>query len=425
MRGKLSTIAVFTVILGLLATACAPTPEATQVPPTAPPEPEAEATQVSPTAIPEPEAEATPVPPTAEPAAKTVIKIGVVGPLTGDFSFGGYQQLNGSLLAAQEINEADPTVEIQIIAEDDASNCDQTVNAITKLITQDEVLAILGAHNSPCTLLSVPVTAQHQVPQFTVSVGTDITQQGSQYIFRINASAPRQAEELARIAVEELGYTNVGVLFVNDEYGRSCAEAFRDALGDHGVEPVVWETWARGDRDFSGQLTKVQLAEPEAVYCTGNLADEALLVQQARQMGLDFVMLGDTGMTGDQLYEWAGEAAVGTVCVSPWTPQREDPLSQAFTEAFTSEFDGTTPTQHGAQHYDAVYLIYQFFKEQGLGPDLAANRQALREYAAGLTAETAPKRLMDGMYFDDNGEPLYPMLAVELTEGGQWKVMGE
>ena len=263
MRGRPSVLVIFTVILGLLVTACAPTPEATPLPATATPEPEAEATPVPPTV--EPEAEATPVPPTAEPAAKTVIEIGVVGPLTGDFSFGGYQQLNGSLRAAQEINEADPTVEIKIIAEDDASNCDQTVNAITKLITQDEVLAVLGAHNSPCTLLSVPVTTQHQVPQFTVSVGTDITKQGSQYIFRINASAPRQAEELARIAVKVLGYTNVGVLFVNDEYGRSCAEAFRDALGDHGVEPAVWETWARGDRDFSGQLTKVQLAEPEAV----------------------------------------------------------------------------------------------------------------------------------------------------------------
>jgi branched-chain amino acid transport system substrate-binding protein len=356
---------------------------------------------------------------------KIVVKFGVVGPLTGDFSFGGYQQLNGSELAAKEINESDPNIEIQIIAEDDASDCDQTVNAVTKLITQDEVLAILGAHNSPCTLRSVPVTAEEKTPQFTVSVGTNITQQGSDYIFRINASAPRQSEELARIAVEEMGFTKIGMMYVNDEYGQSSANAFEQALDELGVEPVIWETWARGDRDFSGQLVKVEQEQPEAMYCTGNLADEALLIKQARQQGLEFKMLGDTGMTGDQLYEWAGDAAVGTLCVTPWASVRANEASEAFVAAFQEEFD-TTPTQHAAQHYEAVYLIYDFLKENGLEDNIEASREALRDYAASLTSDSATERLLrGGLFFNDNGEPLYSLIGIELQEGGDWEVYGE
>jgi len=400
MKGSFSKVVMVALAVALLAAACAPA--------------------AAPTPTPKP----TEVLPTAAPAEKVVVKLGVVGPLTGDFSFGGYQQLNGTELAAKEINAKDPTIEFQIIAEDDASICDQSVSAVKKLITQDEVLAVLGAHNSPCTLLCVPVTEEYKTPQYTVSVGTAITQQGSDYIFRVNASAPTQTSELARIAVEQLGYKKIGVLFVNDEYGRSCAEGFKAGLAEYGVEPVVWESWTRGDRDFSGQLAKIQMADPEAVYCPGNLADAALFIQQARQQGLDFVMLGDTGMTGDKLYEWAGDAALGTICVTPWMAEKEDAMSKAFTEAFQAEFD-KSPTQHAAQHYDVVYLIYDFIKKEGLGPDLAANRQALRDYTASLTAATAPPALMGGLYFDENGDPLYPMTAVELTEGGVWREVGQ
>jgi branched-chain amino acid transport system substrate-binding protein len=92
------------------------------------------------------------------PAADKVIKIGVVGPLTGQFAAVGQSQINGAEMKAKEINAAGGEYKIELISEDDASNCDQSVNATVKLITKDNVAAILGACNSPCALAMVPMT---------------------------------------------------------------------------------------------------------------------------------------------------------------------------------------------------------------------------------------------------------------------------
>ena len=96
-------------------------------------------------------------------AAQQVIKIGVVGPLTGAFAAVGQSQLTGAEMRAKEINAAGGAYKIELISEDDASNCDQSVNATVKLITKDNVVAILGAMNSPCALAMVPVTKRYQI----------------------------------------------------------------------------------------------------------------------------------------------------------------------------------------------------------------------------------------------------------------------
>src|SRR4051812_19038696 len=97
----------------------------------------------------------------AAPAiAQTKIKLGVIGPLTGDFAFGGEFQLNGARLKAEELNARKEGIEVEILAEDDQSKCDVAVAAARKLITRDRVHAVLGAWQSTCTLAILPITRQ-------------------------------------------------------------------------------------------------------------------------------------------------------------------------------------------------------------------------------------------------------------------------
>ncbi|MEJ2168185.1 MAG: ABC transporter substrate-binding protein [Desulfobacterales bacterium] len=138
-------------------------------------------------------------------AADMVIKIGVVGPLTGQFAAVGQSQINGAEMKAKEINASGGKYKIELISEDDASNCDQSVNATVKLITKDRVAAILGACNSPCALAMVPMTKRYKTPQFTFGVGTSITKQGSKWVYRVAVGAPGQTKALAEYAVKKLG----------------------------------------------------------------------------------------------------------------------------------------------------------------------------------------------------------------------------
>lgn len=348
-------------------------------------------------------------------AAEIVIKIGVVGPLTGDFASGGHQQLYGAQLAAEEINaaeaEANGNIRIELIREDDASIVDQSVSATIRLITRENIHALLGAFNSPATLAIVPVTARYRVPQYTVGVGTAITQQNSDYIFRMAPAAPLFTRELADFAVNEMEHRQIAIAYTQDEYGETCANAFKTALAEMGLEPVMMEPWTLGTRDYTGLLTRIRQTPATAIYLTGAIADYALIVRQMRQFGMDIQVLGDMGMADPRYIELAGSAAEGTVVVEPFNVDADIPVVTEFVNAFSDAFN-LQATSWAAEMYDAVYLIYQAVKEAG-----DVSREIIAEYTRNLNEDQPFEGVMGRIFFDDTGEPTYEMYKVQVIDG--------
>ncbi|UCD80803.1 MAG: ABC transporter substrate-binding protein [Desulfobacterales bacterium] len=338
------------------------------------------------------------------------LKIGVIGPLTGGFTAGGWSQLNGAKLRAKEINEMGGDIKIEILPEDDLSVCSQSINAANKLISKD-VIAILGPINSPCTLVTVPVTAKAEVPQFTVSIGTAITRQGSKWIFRVALAADGQTRELANYVVKEKGFTKFAVMNTNDEYGQSAADGFVAALAELGVKPVIVETWTRDDKDYTGQLTRIKTTDAEALFLTGSFTDSALIAKQTRQLGLNVTLLGDTGNATPKYTELGGDAVEGTILVEPFTPADPAPAIQEFVKKFRAEYD-KDPDSWSAEFYDAVGIIYEAAKKI---PDL--DRAKLRDYAASLTKDNPYKGIMGEIYFDEKGDPKYSLYKVLIKDG--------
>lgn len=344
-----------------------------------------------------------------------VIKIGVVGPLTGDFAAGGYSQLNGAQMKADELNaleeEAGGNIRIEIIAEDDASNVDQSINAATKVITQDEVHALVGAFNSPATLAVVPIAQKYEVPQFTVSTGTSITEQGSKWIFRLNPPAPIQALDLAKYAVEELGHTELAVAYTRDEYGMTTANAFEAALLDMGIELAANEPWTRGDKDYTGLISRIKSTPATALFLTGSIADFALIVRQLEQIGVDIQILGDTGMASPEYIELAGSAADGSIIVEPFSAASEDEEVQTFVSKYTELF-GREPDSWSAECYDGIGIIYEAVKQSG-----EVSRQIIRDYTAALAKGSGYKGILGEVYFDETGDPVFSLYKTIIVEG--------
>jgi branched-chain amino acid transport system substrate-binding protein len=362
-------------------------------------------------------------------AEEKVIKIGVVGALTGDFAMVGTSQLTGAQMKANEINAQEGDISIEIFSEDDASDCDQSVNATTKLITRENVHSILGAINSPCALAMVPVTEENETPQFTFGVGTAITEQGSDYIYRVALKCSDQARQLSQFAHNELGHESFAVLYSDDEYGASCASGFRAGLEELGLEPAAFESFPRGDREFSGQLTTVQNSGATALYVTGDVTGAALIAKQAQDFGLDLQLLGDTGIATPQFAELAGEAAVGTVVVEPFTPADPDPEVQEWVAAYEEEFD-RQPDGWVAEMYDTVGLIYEGVGQADESGDIdwgspESVRQAIHDYAESLTADDPYEGILPGIYFDDTGDSYFPLYKVQWKEGGEKEILAQ
>ena len=345
------------------------------------------------------------------PAADKVIKIGVVGPLTGQFAAVGQSQINGAEMKAKEINAAGGEYKIELISEDDASNCDQSVNATVKLITKDNVAAILGACNSPCALAMVPMTKRYKTPQFTFGVGTSITKQGSKWVYRVAVGAPGQTKVLAEYAVKKLGQKKIAVLYSDDEYGASMAEGFKAALKDMKMEPAAYESYPRSDKDFSGQLTNVKKSGATCLYATGSYAASALIAKQAKQLGLELQLLGDTGNATPKYIELGGTAVNGSVIVEPFTPVDPDPKVQAFVEKYKNQYD-RNPDGWVAEMYDTVGMIHEAVVKAG-----KVDRAAIRDYAAGFKRGSGYKGILGEWYFGPEGNANFDLYKVQIKDG--------
>ena len=344
-------------------------------------------------------------------AALDVIKVGVVGPLTGQFASGGQSQLYGAEMKAKELNASGGKYKIELLVEDDASNCDQSVNAAVKVITQSKVVAVLGAVNSPCALAMVPITKRYKVPQFTFAVGTAITKQGSEWVFRVAVTAPSQTKTLAEYATKKLGHKKIAVLYSNDEYGASMAEGFKKALENMGLQPAAYESYPVEDKDFSGQLTKVKSSGATVLYSTGSYAASALIAKQAKQFGLGLQLLGDTGNAHPKYVELGGEAVEGAVVVEPFTPADPDPKIQEFVKKFRDQYN-RDPDAWVAEMYDTVGIIYDAVTKSG-----KVNPQVVRDHAASFKPGNGYKGILGEWYFDKEGNANFSLYKVQIKGG--------
>jgi branched-chain amino acid transport system substrate-binding protein len=348
----------------------------------------------------------------AAPAlAQEAIKIGVVGPLTGAFAAGGQSQLSGAEMRAKEINTGGGKYKIELMSEDDASNCNQSANATVKLITQGRVAAILGAVNSPCSLAMVPLTQRYRVPQFTFGVGTAITQQGSEWVFRVAVAANGQTEALADYAMKELKHQKIAVLYSDDEYGASMANGFKEALARRNLQPAAFEVFPRADQDFTGQLTTVKRSGATALYPVGSYVAAALIAKQAKQLGMDMQLLGDTGNATPKYIELGGEFVEGSVLVEPFTPADPDPKVQEFTRRYKEQY-GRDPDGWVAEMYDAVGMIHQAVERAG-----KVDQTVIRDHVASFTPEKPYEGILGKWSFSKTGDASFPLYKVQVKNG--------
>lgn len=350
-------------------------------------------------------------------SAQQVIKIGVVGPMTGQFAAVGQSQLTGAEMRVKELNAAGGKYKIELVVEDDASNCDQSVNATVKLATKDNVVAILGAMNSPCALAMVPISKRYKVPQFTAGVGTAITQQKSEWVFRIAVAANGQSKALGEFAARKLGHKKFAVLYSDDEYGASMANGLKAALPALGAEMAAFESFPRNDQDFTGQLTKVKASGATALFTTGSYTASVLIAKQAIQLGMKLQLLGDTGNATPKYGELGGEAVEGAVLVEPFTPADPDPRNQAFVKKYKEQY-GRDPDGWVAEHYDTISMIHDAVSKSG-----KIDREVVRAYAAGLKPGKAFAGILGTWTFEDNGDAYFPLYKVKLGKGGQKEIL--
>jgi ABC-type branched-subunit amino acid transport system substrate-binding protein len=281
------------------------------------------------------------------------LKIGTILPQSGTLAFLGPPEEAGVALAAQEINEADLGLNIEVVYRDSGdTTTDIATVSVTDLLSQD-VSAIVGAASSGVSFTVIDqITAAgvvHFSPANTSPDFTDYEDNG--LYFRTAPSDLLQGEVLGNLIAED-GASTLGLLVLNDPYGTGLAAATKESFEAAGGEVVAEELFNTGDSSFDAQLAAINAANPDAVALI--TFDESRIVVPA---------LVGSGYPGDQLYfvdgnlfDYSADFAPGLIAGSKGTlpgPKLEDD----FREQLLAVNPDLADFSYGPESYDATMLI--------------------------------------------------------------------
>ncbi|ACB07998.1 ABC transporter substrate-binding protein [Candidatus Korarchaeum cryptofilum] len=346
---------------------------------------------------------------TMQPKEAGTVKIGLIAPLTGSLAEHGLDMKQAALLAVEEINSKGGILgkKVELVIEDTACKADLATAAVQKMITQDNVYAIVGEYCSTVTLAVQPTIMENKklllVP---VSVATKITEQGYKYTFRSCANQWMQTTQRADWIVEHLKPKTAAMLGINDDYGREGLKIWGERVKAKGVTIVAEEYFDAGTTDFTPQLSKIKAANPDVIFVVANIRDAANILKQAHEIGLykQFSMLG--GVTSEEFLKLAGDDALGLVHVSYFEPTSKRPVAQEFVQKFVQKWN-RTPAMYAAGVWDA-FMTLKYGVEKAGTWDVDKVAEAIKT----IKFEGAQGTI----YYDEKGQAQTKVLLVQVQK---------
>jgi branched-chain amino acid transport system substrate-binding protein len=326
--------------------------------------------------------------------------------------------MQGTAMAVDEFNAAGGAMvdgvktTINYINEDDAGSPEVGASAAQKLINQDKVIGIIGAVMSKVTLAVAPIAQTAGVPTISpTSTNEKVTLVGD-YIFRACFIDPFQGTVMANYAWSTLKVKTAACLFDNgNDYPKGLAENFKKSYEALGGKVVAYEAFTDEDKtvDFKAQLTKIKATKPEFLYLSGYYGSTALILKQARGMGLNVPAGGGDGWDSPELVKIGGAAVEGGVFSNHFSKDDPAPKVQAFVAAYTAKF-GAAPDALAALAYDAAGLFLDAFKTVGSikGSDI---RDGMKN--------TTFSGIAGAYQFDANRNPIKAAVILQIKNGEQ------
>jgi branched-chain amino acid transport system substrate-binding protein len=347
------------------------------------------------------------------------IKMGFVFSMTGGAAAYGATQKEGAELAVEQINAAaGGGLKIAPIFEDDASVPQQGTNVYNKLINGDKVAVVIGPTLSNTAKITNPIAQQVGVPVLGVSnTAGGITEIGD-FIFRDSLTEAVVIPYTIKVAKEKLGLKKVVLFYGNDDaFTKSGADVFRKVLQAEGIQILGEQTFAKGDRDFSPQLTQIKAQSPDAIVCSALVEEASGIVSQARQLGIPKTVriIGGNGFNSPALIKNAGEASEGVIVGAAWNISSTNPLNVKFVDDYTKKYT-RPPDQFAAQAFAGVHIAYQAAKAAGT----ADNRKAIRDAMVKLKGLDT----LLGKFSFTEGRDADHSPVVQEVKGGKFSVFG-
>jgi branched-chain amino acid transport system substrate-binding protein len=304
----------------------------------------------------------------AQPSTE-VVKLGHFASLTGGVAAFGTSTRKGVDLALEEFNKAGGWngKPVELVTYDTQSKAEEAAAAVTKMITQDMVHGLIGEVASSLSIVAADKAMQFKTPMLSPSsTNPSVTKKG-EYIFRICFIDPFQGEVMAKFAKEQLkGKTAAVIRDVAQDYSIGLADAFVKSFTGLGGKIVLDTSYQSKDTDFRAQLTDIKGKKPDVIFLPGYYNEVALIVRQARQMGVKQPILGGDGWESEDLVKVAGkEPLENTYFSNHYAPDTKEGAAVGFIERYKARYNGELPSAMAALGFDAFNVMMDAIKRAG------------------------------------------------------------
>lgn len=350
------------------------------------------------------------------------IKVGVDAELTGDIPAVGASCKNAAEMAVKEINDAGglevggKKYQVELFIEDNAGKADQSASAAQKLITQQNVIAIIGPNASRYAIPASEIAESSKVvlispwstnPKTTIDAKTN---QPKKYVFRAAFIDPFQGRVVAKFALDNLKAKNAAVLYdVASDYNKGIAEFFKQTFEENGGKVVAFETYTTNDKDFSAQLTKIKDTNPDVIFLPNYYSEVPLQIQQAHRLGIKVPFLGSDSWGSAELIKLCGDECEGYYFSTHYAPDAATPVATKFIEGYKTKY-GQVPDDVAALTYDSFGLLWQALQSAG-----KVDRQAVRDALAKIPKYEG---VTGNMQFQEgSGDPIKSAVILQIKGG--------
>ncbi|HYF81619.1 MAG TPA: ABC transporter substrate-binding protein [Clostridia bacterium] len=320
--------------------------------------------------------------PGGEPAAPAsdVIKLGVFEPLTGANAAGGELELEGIKLA----NKLYPEVlgkKIELVIVDNKSDKVEAATAAARLVEKEKVSAIIGSWGSSLSMAAGDIVKNAKVPAMGTSCTNTLVTQGNEFYFRVCFIDPFQGVVMSNYAFNKLGAKKAAIIQeVSNDYAVGLAKYFTDNFkkltGDENAIAAV-ANYNTGDQDFTAQLTNIKAQNPDVIFAPGNFTESALVIKQARQLGIKTPFIGGDTWETPEFIEIGADSVEGAVLSTFFATEKPITTeSTKFLDAYRAEYPGKEPAAVTALAYDAYLILVKAIEAAG-SADSVKIQQAL------------------------------------------------
>lgn len=345
-------------------------------------------------------------------ADQNVVKVGVFLPLTGDNAAGGELELRGIKLA----NQLHPEVlgkKVELVVADNKSDKAEAASVAARLIEKDKVSVLVGSYGSSLSMAAGNIVKENKVPAVGTSCTNPQVTANNDYYFRACFIDPFQGKVMTEYAHQN-GFKKVAIVQeVSNDYSVGLAKFFREEFvkltGDENsiVDVANYQT---GDKDFTAILTNIKALNPDAVFAPGNFTESALLVKQARQLGIDAQFMGGDTWETQEFIDVGGKDVEGVALSTAFDREKASTEeAKKFLDAYTKEYNGE-PSALTAMAYDAYLIAVSGIEKAGTATDTVKIRDAI--------AATKDLECVTGMTtLDENGDPIKGVVIKTVKDG--------